>query len=90
MHTFDELAKALLGLTEADEPYDLGEVMFREYGLDLDQFNRLIGDLLPFCYPVESPEWEGAMRHTFGELSRDGQAWVPLAVLDMLTLRASA
>ena len=86
MQEFDTLAEALLGLTEDDKPYDLDELLVERYGLSFEQFNDLITNLLPFCFPTPS-SWEGATRHMLGVASEDGQSWTALAVLDSKRLR---
>ena len=76
MYRFEELARAMLGLD--DETGDGEEELFNKYGIDIEQFDELIVDILPFCYPLQTPLTD-TWTHTLGVVSDDGRAWTALA-----------
>ena len=85
MWRFEELARALLGLddrADADRFDQLEAGLMDRYGLDVDQFDQLVEDILSFCYPLKTPLTE-TWRHTLGVTSENGRQWTALASKDV-------
>ena len=68
-----ELAAYLVGMTEAQEQYEVEDALIEKYEIDMDHFEALANDLLRMTPTLPSPLDGSRQLHAFGH--PDNGAW---------------